>query len=245
MSGLTVERYGRLLRLTLARPEKRNALSLALCEALGDAIESAEPATTGCILLDAEGPSFCAGMDLRESLGVDPQRLAAAHERLFGLYRTAKVPVVAAVQGHALAGGTGLAAQAHIVYASETAEFGLTEIRIGIWPLLIYRSLEAAVGPRRILEWGLTGRRIPANEAKEAGLVQHVVRPEELSAKAEGLGREIASRSPDAIAAAMLYHNHHRGLSEESSRSLARELRESLMSSPTYREAIDALLKKS
>lgn len=103
-----------MLRLTLARPEKRNALNAALCQSIDEAVNSADPRDTGAVFLDAEGPSFCAGMDLAESLTGDPAVLAALHDRLLTVGRRDAVPIVAYVHGHAIAGGTGLAANAHL-----------------------------------------------------------------------------------------------------------------------------------
>ena len=162
-----VARDGRLLRVTLARPEKRNAIDAALCRALVDAIEGATPEDTGAVLLDAEGPSFCSGMDLGNSLQTDAGELAALHERLFTLGRRALVPIVAHVQGHAIAGGTGLVANAHVAIADEDARFGLTELRVALWPFLIYRAVEEAIGARRTLGWTLTAGLVSAAEARD------------------------------------------------------------------------------
>jgi enoyl-CoA hydratase/carnithine racemase len=230
---IRVARDARLLRITLNRPSKRNALNLELCCLVCDTVEAADPVDVGCILLDAEGQSFCAGMDLRESLQVDSELLARTHERLFSLHRRAKVPIIAFVQGHALAGGTGLAAQAHIVIADPAAEFGLTEIAIGMWPLLVYRSMEAAIGSRRTLEWSLTGRTIGATEALEAGLVHRIGAHDQALA----LAKEIASRGAEAVATGMEYYNRSRGLSFENAGQLAAGLRERLLQSEVYKVA--------
>src|SRR3954470_7169063 len=139
----------RVLRLTLNRPEKRNALNAALCRALVNAIEEGERDTqVGAILLSGAGTSFCSGMDLSEMLTPAESSLEPLHERLFTIGRAATKPIVAAVHGPALAGGTGVAANAHIVIASDDATFGLTEMRIGLWPFVIFRAVVAAVGER-------------------------------------------------------------------------------------------------
>src|SRR5258708_25020830 len=92
--------------------------------------------------------------------------------------------IVAAVHGTALAGGTGLAANAHIVIASEDATFGLTEMRIGLWPFVIFRAVVDAVGERRAVELGITGRIVDAREALALGLVHQVTPGDELVAQA-------------------------------------------------------------
>ena len=177
----------RVLRLTLNRPEKRNALNIALCKAIVDAIEAAEsdPAVNA-ILLTANGKAFCAGMDLSETLSAERSQLDAIHERLFTLGSRIRKPIIAAVRGPALAGGTGLAANAHILLAHPDATFGLTEIRIALFPILIFRAIKAAVGERRATELALTGRRFGGNEAKEYGLIDEILvkkKPEAQPAK--------------------------------------------------------------
>jgi enoyl-CoA hydratase/carnithine racemase len=172
-------------------------------------------------------------MDLGESVEADAGELAAAHERLFSMNRWSPVPIVASVQGHAIAGGTGLVAQAHIVIAEEKASFGLTEVRLGMWPMLVYRSVEAAIGERRTLEWSLTGRGITAAEAQTAGLV-HEIGP---ASRAETLAREIADRAPDAIRFGMRYYKESRGLPFDEAGRLAAQLRSELMTTESFRSS--------
>jgi len=165
-----------VLRVTLNRPEKRNALNLALCEELVEAFDQADvDQGVGAIVVHGNGPAFCAGMDLRETADVDQVQLASIHELLFTSIQRLRTPVIAAVHGAALAGGTGLAANAHIVYARPDARFGLTEIRIGLWPVLIFRAVQHAMGERRTVELSLTGREFKAAEAKDFSLVSEVV----------------------------------------------------------------------
>ena len=169
-------REGRLLRLTLNRPDKRNALNAALCHALVNALEDAarDPAV-GAILLTANGKAFCAGMDLAEiEPGADAEEINAVHEQLFTVGARLTKPLIAGVHGAALAGGTGLVANCHIVVAAPGATFGLTEIRLGLWPFLVYRAVAAALGDRRTLELSLTGRIFDTAEARQLGLVHEV-----------------------------------------------------------------------
>jgi enoyl-CoA hydratase/carnithine racemase len=228
-----VESQGRLLRVRVVRAEKRNALNISICKSIVKAISEATAADVGCVLLTAEGPSFCAGMDLAEAGQADAGELAAAHEALFNLNRRAAVPIVAFVQGHALAGGTGLVAQAHVVVAGEDAQFGLTEVKIGMWPLMVYRSVEAAIGPRRTLEWSLTGRIVLASEALTAGLV-HELGP---ASRAEAIAQEIAGRGADAIGTGMRYYRESRGLGMDEAGAVAAKLRQQLMATPGYLQA--------
>src|SRR5579885_1059228 len=150
-TSLLSEREGRLLRLTLNRPEKRNALNLELCQALADACDAADADPgVGAILLEANGKSFCSGMDLKEVLGVDSAAINTAHERLFSVGVRLNKPLVAAVQGAALAGVTGLVAACHVVVAAEDAQFGLTEVASASCRLLCCAAssrLSASAGP--------------------------------------------------------------------------------------------------
>lgn len=178
-------RDGRLLRLVLNRPEKRNALNIALCRELIAALESAQDdPEVGAVLLSGNGKAFCAGMDLNEvTTSVDD-----LHDRLFTAFAWLRKPLIADVRGPAVAGGTGLVAQAHIVFASEEAIFGLTEIRIGLWPFLIFRAMVHTLGERRAVELSLTGRTFSAREALDYGLV-HFIGTE---AEAETMARKVA-----------------------------------------------------
>lgn len=115
MTSLLISREGRLLRLTLAREEKRNALNAELCQAIVEACETDDP-SVGAILLDAQGKVFCAGMDLSEIKTIDPSDW---HERLFTLGARLRKPFVVAVSGPAIAGGLGLVANAHLAIAAQ------------------------------------------------------------------------------------------------------------------------------
>ena len=160
---LQFDRQARVLRLFLNRPDKRNALNVNLCRALIDAIQDADrDPGIGAILLAARGKSFCAGMDLAEIAPGNSADLALVHEQLFTIgFRLGK-PLVAAVHGAALGGGMGLVANCHVVIAENEATFGLTEIRLGLWPFLVYRAVAVGLGERRTVELALTGRMVPS-----------------------------------------------------------------------------------
>jgi enoyl-CoA hydratase/carnithine racemase len=224
-----------VLRLTLARPEKRNALDSATCRALIDAIERADE-SVGCVLLDAEGKVFCAGMDLDEVFEADAEELARLHDELFTLGTRSKVPIVGAINGPALGGGVGLVANTHIAVAAQGTSFGLTEIRIGMWPFIVYRAVEAALGPRRALELSLSGRIFGTQEALQWGLVQHVVPAFELEDRAFAIATDIAESSTAAI---------RRGLEfVRSGRDRAHEYRLEAFASPEFKEGVSAFREK-
>jgi enoyl-CoA hydratase/carnithine racemase len=238
---LDVDREGRLLRLRLNRPEKRNALNLALCRELTAAIEAGDhDESVGAILLSGAGSSFCAGMDLSEI----KRDLEEAHERLFTIGRRVTTPIVAAVQGAALAGGTGLVANAHVVVASEGAFFGLTEIRIGLWPFLVFRAVVEAVGERRAVELGITGRFFDAQEAVSIGLAHHVTAPGELEARAVEIAVALAESSSEAMRRGLRYVNEARGLSHAEAGVAAQRLRRELFATADFAEGVRAFREK-
>lgn len=238
---LRISRDGRLLRLELNRPEKRNALNGALCRELAAAIEEGDRDTgVGAILLSGAGKSFCAGMDLDEMLTPAEAGLAEAHERLFTIGSRVTTPIVAAVQGAALAGGTGLAANAHIVVASPDATFGLTEIRIGLWPFVIFRAVVAAVGERRAMELAITGRIIDAKEAESFGLAHHV----QPVARAEEIANEVANASPEAMRSGLRFVAETRGLERDAAGEFAQRFRRDLFATADFAEGIRAFREK-
>jgi enoyl-CoA hydratase/carnithine racemase len=241
---LQTVREGRLLHLTINRPDKRNALNLELCRALVEAIDhAARDRSLGVILLTAAGKSFCAGMDLAEiAEGANTNQINALHEQLFTMYARLEKPVVAAVQGAAMGGGTGLVANCHVVVASPDATFGLTEIRIGLWPFLVFRSVSATLGERRTVELSLTGRTFPAAEARELGLIHEIA--DDAPARALEIARALAESSPTAIQNGLSFVNQVRGLSWEKAGEVARLIREDVFGSDDFAEGVRAFQEK-
>ncbi|MGC9946179.1 MAG: enoyl-CoA hydratase-related protein [Bryobacteraceae bacterium] len=243
--SLQITREGRVLHLALSRPERRNALNMDLCSALGAALEEAEgDAGVGAVLLSGNGKSFCAGMDLHEVLSTTAGDVNEVHERIFTAGIRMTKPLIAAVHGAALAGGTGLAANCHIVVAADDATFGLTEIRIGLWPFVIFRTVVAALGQRRATELALSGRIFGANEAREYGLVHHVVDPSVLMQRAQEIAAAIAESSPTAIRAGLAFVRDARGKSWEEAGDLARQMRNEVFRSADFQEGIRAFQEK-
>jgi enoyl-CoA hydratase/carnithine racemase len=240
---IALQQTGRVLRITLNRPEKRNALSLELATQLSDAIEkAAEDSSVGAILVHGAGTAFCAGMDLAEMGKVDNDELGRVHERLFTLGARLTKPLIMAVHGAALAGGTGLVANAHIAYASTEATFGLTEIRLALWPFVIYRSVEAAMGGRRTLELALTGRIFGAIEAAGYGLVHSAIPEGDVIRAAESTARLIAGFSPTAVESGLSYLRESCGASPEA--QIARRHRDSVLNSSDFHEGVNAFFEK-
>ncbi len=244
-TSLLIERHGRVEHLTLNRPEKRNALNIELCRALVQAVGNAnEDNAVGAILLDGAGRDFCAGMDLGEVLEADQDVLMPLHSEIFSLGSRLRKPLVAAVHGAVLAGGLGLALNAHLVYASPDARFGLTETKIGLWPCVIFPAVMDAVGKRKATELALTARIFGAEEAKNIGLVDIVAPPAELAVQAGQFADSLAEGSAMAIADGLLYVERLEGLDAEGQRALAIEHRKRSFASADFREGVAAFREK-
>lgn len=244
-SVLQVAREGGVLRLTLNRPEKKNALNRELCEALVSAVEQSwtDP-DVGSVLLESKGDSFCAGMDLTEAGTDTVEDLNRLHERLFTLGARASKPIVAAVGGPALGGGVGLVANAHIAVAAQGTGFGLTEIRVGMWPFTIWRAVSAAIGERRSTALALTGRIFSVNEALQWGLVQEVAPAFEVDDRATATAHHLAESSRQAIAAGFDFIRATRGQEPDRAGTLAAEFRTRAFASSDFREGLDAFREK-
>jgi methylglutaconyl-CoA hydratase len=193
-------------RITLARPEKRNALSPESIGQLRAALDrAADDGQVRAIVLSAEGPDFCAGADLEalaELVDASPETHRADARALADLFlamRSHPKPIVAAVQGRALAGGAGLVTACDIVIASSTAAFGYPEVRIGFVAAIVTALLRICAPEKAAFDLLATGRQIPAEEAHRIGIVTHVVPPGELDERARSLAAEIAGLPADAV----------------------------------------------
>jgi len=230
---------GRVLRVALNRPEKRNALSKAMCRELVRALEAADrDAGVRVILLEARGKSFCAGMDLTEIAPESTDEITEVQESLFTVGSRLSKPLVGAVQGAALGGGTGLVANCHIAVAAGDATFGLTEIRLGLWPFLVHRAVALAVGERRAVEMALTGRTMDAGEASAIGLVHEVAA--DAQARAQAIAGTLAGWSPTAIRTGLEFLRQTRGQSWEDAGHIAARMRNEVFQSDYFREAVRA-----
>jgi len=232
-----------IFRITLNRPEKRNALSFEMCRQLVRAFDEAEkdPAIR-VVFLTANGNYFCSGMDLQELRDVDLDAVAHIHNAMFNVGKRLSKPIVAAVHGDALAGGTGLVANAHVVIAGPRVAFGLTEIKIGLWPFLIYKTVAEAIGDRRATEWSLTGRSVDVEEARSAGLVHRICKnPYE---SAFEVARAIATSSKVAVSSGLSYIQQSRGKSWEESGKIGHLLRNEVMKSREFSAGLQAFLEK-
>ncbi|HEX4230420.1 MAG TPA: enoyl-CoA hydratase/isomerase family protein [Bryobacteraceae bacterium] len=242
---LKIRQKARVLRITLSRAAKRNALTSEMCSAIVKAVDSVQNAKdVGSILIDAEGHVFSAGMDLEEATRKAGDRRLAVHEKLFTLGSNSLKPIVMSVAGHALGGGFGLVAQGHVVIAAEGSLFGLTEIRIGLWPFVVYRAVEAAIGARRTQELALTGRLISTEHALQCGLVHQISPPAEIAERAEVMANDLARCSPEAIKLGMRYVRDSRGKTWAKAGELANVERARLFASPDFAEGVAAFKEK-
>lgn len=181
-----------VVQITLNRPEKRNALSSALMEALLEAIQQTSGARV--LILDGAGPFFCAGLDLEE--GLSSSELIA---RLLYILATLPCVTIASVHGGAYAGGLGLASACDLVLASREALFALPELRRGLLPALVYQLLQDQVQRRFLHELILTGEAITAVRAHTIGLVNQVIAFEEREEMVHVYVQQVLKAAPHAV----------------------------------------------
>jgi enoyl-CoA hydratase len=193
---------GAILRLTLNRPDKRNPIGPETCGELVDALGRAADPSVRAVILTGAGPVFSAGGDLSQMSGggggggARPASLVELFAAMHGL----GVPIIAMVNGHALAGGLGLVVASDLAVASDQATFGTTEIRVGLWPMMVSAELGRSIGRKHALDLMLTGRRIDAAEALAIGLINRVVPAASLEAETLALAHQLAELSPATIA---------------------------------------------
>ena len=240
-----------VLTLTLDRPEKRNALSSALIDELGAALERAElVSAVRVVVLKGAGKDFCAGADLDELLASadkDPaenEQGALKLGQLFVALRQLPKPVVAVVQGRALAGGCGLATACDLVLAADDAQFGYPEIQRGFVPAMVMAILVRQVGERRALDLTGTGRFLSAAEAMGLGLVTEVIPAKELATRSTARVAQLAGVSLTAYALTKQLCYAQDGLPFEDAIKLGARINAMSRATPDFRKAIAAFLQK-
>ena len=200
---ILVDEGSAVARITLNRPDKRNPIGPLTCGELVQALAAIKANDrVRVVVLTGAGTVFSAGGDL-SAMQAKQGPTATLVELLMAMHQLGK-PIIAMVNGHALAGGLGLMVACDLVVAAETAEFGTTEIAVGLWPMMITAELTRSVGRKTVLEMMLTGRRLSSAEALAAGLVNRVVPAAELEARTDALAAEIAERSPAAMRLGLL-----------------------------------------
>ena len=199
-----------IARITLNRPEKRNALNAELIAELKKAIQNSDR----LILLSGAGSDFCSGADLSglhasaEASVLDHMASARELAELFIVMRRYPHPIVAAVRGRALAGGCGLATAADLILAAESAKFGYPEVNIGFVPAMVMAILRRSVSEKRAFELITTGDIISAQTAFDYGLVNRVFADETFDVDVEAFASRLASKPQSALMLSkqLLYH---------------------------------------
>jgi methylglutaconyl-CoA hydratase len=241
---------GAIATITLNRPEKRNAISFDLIDDLLRAFDEVAKSPAIVLILTGAGKAFCSGMDLenlKSLLGRSPEENLQDSEtmvRLFrSLYEFPKI-TIAAVNGAAVAGGTGLALLCDFTLAAPEAKFGYTEVRIGFVPAIVSTFLLRQVGEKHARDLLLTGRIFDAQEAARLGLIREIVPAENLLSKARELAAQLMENSPSSLRATkQLLTEHARAAIDEQIEAAVRE-NAAIRSTADFREGISSFLEK-
>lgn len=247
---LSLETNDHVATLTLRRPEKRNALNSEMIEELVNVLWAVESAPARILILCGEGEAFCAGMDLEYLKGLstksqqdsleDSRRIA----KMFRLLHSFPKPLIAAVQGHAVAGGCGIALMGDFTLATPEAKFGFPEVRVGFLPAVVAVFLVRQIGEKRARDLLLSGRLVGAEEARDLGLVNEVVARDQLQDRARALAAQLSALSPTSL------QSTKRLLREFSESEITREIELAVLanarirSTADFHEGITAFLEK-
>ena len=239
-----------ILSVTLNRAEKRNAINAASVELMHEFLEQADLDTNvRVVVLRGAGKDFCAGADLDELLAsadqTPDQNEATAYRlgQIFERIRSLPKPVLALVQGRALAGGAGLATACDLVLASDTAQIGYPEIQRGFVPAMVATLLQRATGEKIALDLILTGRLLGAEEARVAGVVSRVVPAGELQNEGIALALQLAGSSATALALTKRVFFEQQGKTFAEGIRLGARVNAVARSTPEFRTSIASFLK--
>jgi enoyl-CoA hydratase/carnithine racemase len=236
---------GRVLRLCLNRPDQRNSLTMKLCKELVQEFDRAQKDhRVGSVLLTGMGDCFCAGMEINEAARGDVASVSRVQETLFTIGARLTKPLIGAVQGVALGSGMGLVANCHVAIAAENATFGLTGIRSGLWPFVIFPSISAAVGQRRALALTMTGEVINAAEALRIGLVHQVVPIGEVEQRALDVAHTVANYSLNAMHCGLGFAHEIQGHAWKAASCKASLVREQYLKSADFQADLSAFLNQ-
>jgi methylglutaconyl-CoA hydratase len=249
-AALTVTYNGPVATVTLNRPEKRNAISYQLIEEIHHALHDVQKSPAHIMILTGAGAAFCSGMDLdnlREITKHTEEENLADSGRMAHMFRALydfpKV-TIAAVNGAAIAGGCGLATLCDLTLASSEAKFGYTEVRIGFVPAIVSTFLLRQVGEKQARDLLLTGRIVDAQEAFRIGLVNEVVPPQNLLARAHELAESLAANSPASLLATkrLLHTYSHIELDRQVAAAVDENAR--IRTTHDFREGVGSFLEK-
>ncbi|MBP7334266.1 enoyl-CoA hydratase/isomerase family protein [Niveispirillum sp.] len=197
------EKRDRSFWITINRPDKRNALNAVVISGLREGLRAAhaDPEIRAIVITGTGDKAFCAGADLQpgKAFAPDLSRPNGDYADLLREARNATLPIVARVNGTCMAGGVGLLCMADMAVAADHALFGLPEVKVGVFPMQVLSLLQDLVPVRIMREWALTGEPFSAQEARQAGLVNHVVPQSDLDARTQWLIDRLTDKSPTAI----------------------------------------------
>jgi methylglutaconyl-CoA hydratase len=241
---------GRVATLTLNRPEKRNAISFELIDDLVRALDEVAKSDAIVLIVTGAGKAFCSGMDLdnlKALLGRSPEQNLQDSQTMVQLFRSLyefpKV-TIAAVNGPAIAGGTGLALLCDFTLAVPDAKFGYTEVRIGFVPAIVSTFLLRQVGEKQARDLLLTGRIFGAEEAMRLGLISEIVPADSLMARARELAALLMDNSVSSLRATKLLLTDHARMELDAHIDAAVRENAAIRSTADFREGISSFLEK-
>ena len=246
---LLVKSFQGVLTILLNRPEKRNALCPLLMDELRSALREAASCECEVVVLAGTGSAFCAGLDMDNLATMHAQTLEEARrdsERmarlLLALYRFPK-PIIAAVNGPAIAGGMALATLCDFTYATPEARFAYTEVRLGYIPAIVATFLLRQMGEKRTRELLLSGRILKSDEAMRLGLVTRGGATGELNAEVTALARSLMLNSPQAMTSVKRLLTQHAETRLEAEIEAAIQANAEQHSSEDFREGVRAFFE--
>ena len=204
MSDVLIDKRGPVLWITINREERRNAMNDAVNQAISAGLTRAtdDADILAVVLTGAGDKAFCAGADLSSGSGsfkYDYSKVGFPFVKLMKQARDLTVPLIARVNGHAMAGGLGMVGMCDMAIAVDSARFGMPEVKIGLFPMQIMAVLQPLIPPRKLYEMAMTGEPVTAAEALEFGLLNYVVPAAELDTKLDWLLSRLLDKSPTAI----------------------------------------------
>ena len=204
MTEVLVEKRGQVQWIIINREARRNAMNDDVCHAIVAGMQAAtnDPDIRAVVLTGAGDKAFCAGADLSAGSGsfkYDYSKVGLAFVKLMKVSRDLTLPLIARVNGHAMAGGMGMLGMCDMAIGVENATFGMPEVKIGIFPMQIMAVLQRLIPSRKLYEMALTGEPITAAEALDIGLLNYVVPAAELDTKLHWLLARLLNKSPTAI----------------------------------------------
>lgn len=251
MNTVNLARDGHTLIIEMNRPEARNALSLELRGDLAEAFAQAN-ADSGvrAVVLTGVSKSFCAGLDLRE-LREAPNKSVDEHladsrslGELFGAISFCRVPVIAAVNGHAVAGGAGFVAAADLAVMSSEAKLGFTEVKIGFIPALVSALLLPQISRKLANDLFMSGRLLTAEEAERGGLVNELAKPEHVLDRTLEIARTVSENAPTAVQTTKALMHELAARQLEQTLAVAAQRNAEARTNPELTEGIVAFLEK-